>query len=109
MYTLQEYKMLAWLTAEYIVHWYERDDKNIIAYVNLNDTFAWGCADGEDIVYEPGCDQPIVEDLYNMCRQWGEDGAYAWAAAKRDQMPLKELQTEDFKAAFKWLIDKYHA
>lgn len=63
----------------------------------MSDTFAYACADGEDI------DPEEFEEAAKTYNRYGHDGLTAWAARKRGQEPLVELINEDYLRAKKWL------
>lgn len=49
--------------------------------VNCNDTFAWGCADAEPMLYDD------LETVFNMWKADNRWGADKWCAIKRNQKP----------------------
>lgn len=65
----------------------------VTCFVSMNDTFAYACADDEDVTVE---ELPLVADIW---RDYGADGLTAWAAIRRDETPIRERQTERYHAA----------
>ena len=72
-------------------------DKNVIMWVLMNDTFYFACADGEDITMEE------IPLLYQMWKKFDWYGLVAITSKKRKQLPLKEVQTEEFQKALEYL------
>ena len=59
----------------------EKMPQTIVLFVNCNDVFAWGCADGEEL--------PLNE-VQTLFKMWHEDkswGAAKWCAIRRNQKP----------------------
>jgi hypothetical protein len=63
------------------------EDRNVALVLVLNDTFARACADSEEV---PMSD---LATLAGVWKDFGHDGLTAYAATKRNQEPLPELQT----------------
>jgi len=61
------------------------DDKRLI---NLNDTFAYACADAEIVKEEQ------VPEIVKIYRDWGHIGLICWSAKQRNEEPVIEY-TED--------------
>ena len=53
--------------------------------VNCNDIFAWGAADGEEVLYAE------LEDLYTHWEKDPQWGAAMWCIKKRKQLPQKPV------------------
>lgn len=65
----------------------------VTCFVSMNDTFAYACADDEDVTVE---ELPIVAGIW---RDYGAGGLTAWTAIRRDETPIRERQTEQYHAA----------
>jgi len=80
-------------------------------YPNLNDTFAYACADTEriwlDIEVDDSDDSYISngEVLVKAWREFGFSGIVAVVGRMRGQDPIAELRTEDYDLAKKSLAD----
>jgi hypothetical protein len=70
------------------------DDNSISFLVNANDTFAYACADCEELKKED------IADYYRLCRQYGHDGSLTWLCLRRDELPLLELADGDFRNVY---------
>lgn len=64
-----------------------------VPWLLMNDTFAYACADGEDL---PLDELPTVLELWRQFK-WG--GLIAWAAHRRGIEPIGPHQTEQYQAA----------
>lgn len=73
--------------------WGEWQDKPCLI---MNDTFAYACADAEDIEIED------LHDLVESVKKFDYDGAIAYVALKRNREPLEERQTVRYKEAKEW-------
>lgn len=69
-------------------------------YPNLNDTFAYACADSER-VYMDGESNQIA--LVTVWRKWGPAGIAAYVAKMRGTEPLQAVRTEKYEAAKAYL------
>ena len=78
------------------IQWNDEDDK-VYVELNMNDTFGYACADGEELKVE---DFEVASKLY---KQFENDGLTAFVAQKRNADPLKELVNEKYKAAREYL------
>lgn len=76
----------------------DRAKKAIGVFVICNDTFAWGCADGEDLPYDE------IGNLYQMWKRDPSWGADVWCMVRRNQMPQKPVEEEIRKAGI-WDLD----
>jgi hypothetical protein len=77
----------------------EKDsDKFIVRpYLNMNDTFAYSCADAEPV------EMNEIDAVASAFEKFGDEGIIAWASVKRKEMPIKPRQTDKFKEAYKEL------
>ena len=67
---------------------YSKSDRSPAAlWVNVNDTFAYACADCEPVP-QPEADPDGFWSLYDMVREHGHDGAVVWAARRRGETPI---------------------
>lgn len=57
-------------------------NNNLILLVNINDIFAWACADCEQIEYGEE-----ILDLYSLWKQYDYYGIVIWASYKRKMLP----------------------
>lgn len=55
--------------------------ETIVLFVNCSDTFAWGCADGEEL--------PISElpEMFKLYEKNGHNGVTQWVCVKRNEQP----------------------
>ncbi len=75
---------------------YISDNKNVLqCWVNCNDVFAWGCADGEDISPDE------IKDLFFMVVENNAWGSLKWCCIKRNERPQIPIE-EDMKKAGVW-------
>ena len=65
----------------------------VTCFVLMNDTFAYACADDEDVTVE---ELPLVAGIW---RDYGADGLTAWAALRRNEEPIREQQTARYHLA----------
>jgi hypothetical protein len=68
-------------------------------FVNLNDTFDYASADGEDVTVE---EFTFLVDLYE---KFGHHGITAWAALRRVDVPIKERMTEEYHNAVRYIMN----
>lgn len=68
-------------------------------FVNCNDVFAWGCADGEILPHGE------IEILYRMWRKDPRNGPAAWCINIRKQMPQKAVEKEMREAGI-WNLEE---
>ncbi|MDO8659570.1 MAG: hypothetical protein Q7K54_03120 [Candidatus Parcubacteria bacterium] len=73
--------------------WLQGDKEKICLYLNMNDTFAWACADAEEFTIE---ELPIIYDVFE---KFGHSGIIAWASQKNGMEPIKPCCTDDYRAA----------
>ncbi|MFA5024062.1 MAG: hypothetical protein WC523_03860 [Patescibacteria group bacterium] len=92
-------KYLEELLLEDVVDFFIEDGK-VLAYINMSDTFAWGCADAEDVPVEK------LESVYDLYKQFGQDGLTAWVADCRNMEPLKYWQRDKYKEAMKLIKER---
>lgn len=79
-----------------VIHLSHRDGKAVI-WLLMNDTFGYACADAEDVA---------VESLPLVARMWethGYSGLTAFAANQRNQDPIVEHRTDEYKRALEEL------
>ena len=69
------------------------EGEKVTPWVLMNDTFAYSCGDGEDVLPE---EFKIVHETWV---RYGLDGLIAWVAKKRGVEPLNELRTENYVRA----------
>lgn len=95
-------RKLFWLAKEEVIFFSGYDDKsdtwpNIDLYyspcVNLGDTFAYACADGERL------DDSEIDRLITAYKGWAYDGVVAWAALIRKCEPIKPRCTPQYHEA----------
>jgi len=97
--TLEDCEHLFWLAARNYVFFGTYNsgicdwDDGWHAAVNCNDTFYYASADA--CALEPH----EAKEVRAAVEQWGWAGAVAWCALKRNEEPLKRLQTEQYRAA----------
>lgn len=60
-------------------------------YVNLNDVFAWACADAECVSSNDGENPSEVIELYKYWKENKNWGAVKWAAIKRKVQPQRPV------------------
>lgn len=70
-------------------------EKTIVLFINLNDVFAWGCADAECFNLKD------LEVIFSYYKYWGYDGIIKWASIKRNQKPQKPI-ADDMKKYSHW-------
>lgn len=75
-------------------------DKFHFIYPNLNDSFYYAAADSEKIYLDGESNQKMLVRMYSV---FGFSGILAFVSVIRNRDPLKELQTEDYFAAKKYL------
>lgn len=97
--TLADCEHLFWLSARQYIFFTTYNEKlddwdcGWYAAVNCNDTFFYACADAY-------CMQPHeAEEVRAAVERWGWAGAVAWCAIRRNEEPLKELQTAEYLEA----------
>jgi len=71
-------------------HWWEKDwpekaREQFCIFLNMNDMFAWGCADAEDITYDE------LKDVYMHFEKNPEWGPVIWVSKKRRQLPQQPV------------------
>ena len=90
---------LFWLAAHDIIFFSQYNtekrqyDSGFHPCVNCGDTFAYACADAEDI---PPGDEEKVKSIFE---EWDWDGVVAWIALKRGYEPIAPFITEKYLAA----------
>ena len=97
--TITDCEHLFWLSAREYVFFTTYNEKlddcdgGWYAAVICSDTFYYACADAY-------CMQPHeAEEVRVAVERWGWAGAVAWCAIKRNQVPIKELQTAEYLEA----------
>lgn len=70
-----------------------QDEGKVTLWCLMSDTFAYACADAENIPLEA---LPVV---LRLREEFGYEGVTAWAANRRGEEPLKQLQTDKYKEA----------
>jgi hypothetical protein len=97
--TLEDCEHLFWLAARDYVFFATYNEKagdwdnGWHPAINCNDTFYYASADA------CGLEPHEAKEVRAAVEQWGWAGAVAWCALKRNQEPLKQLQTEQYRAA----------
>lgn len=76
------------------------EDVKIAYSLNMNDTFAYACADCEDFELT---DLDLIFDLY---KKYSHHGVTAWAAVKRDDTPIKPRATKEYYDALTYIRSK---
>jgi len=66
--------------------WEDIDPSEFTLCLNMNDTFYWACADGEEIT---AADAVAVHDV---AQEFGTDGVTAWAAHRRGMHPIDPIR-----------------
>lgn len=61
--------------------------------VNLNDTFAYACADGEELKDDQ------IDSLIRMYKEYDYPGIIAWAASIRGSEPIEPWRDEKYRIA----------
>lgn len=104
---LFEYEQMFWLASRDVLYFAEATHHELDAArggwrvcVLCNDTFGYACADAEIIA--PG----QAREVRAFYEAFGWDGVIAWVAEKRQQAPLKELQTPKYFQAKAALLEK---
>lgn len=99
---VERMRKLFWLAKEDVIFFSGYDAKtdtwpDIGEYwspcVNLNDTFAYACADGERL------DDSEIDRLIAAHKQWGYDGVVAWASLIRKCEPIEPRRTAEYHEA----------
>lgn len=99
---VERMRKLFWLAKEDVIFFSGYDAKtdtwpDIGEYwspcVNLNDTFAYACADGERL------DDSEIDRLIAAHKQWGYDGVVAWASLIRKCEPIEPRRTAKYHEA----------
>lgn len=102
--TLDDCGHLFWLAARDYVFFSAYNDKSKDwddgwhPAINCNDTFYYASADA--CVLEPH----EAKEVRAVVERFGWAGAVAWCALKRNEQPLIELQTEQYRAAMLALL-----
>jgi hypothetical protein len=78
----------------YLMVQYHMTNKNIDLWINVSDTFAYACADAEEITVDD------LEELQNLYIKYNWEGLVAWVAKKRNYLPLEKYQNEKFKESY---------
>lgn len=86
-------------------HWYKKEwpeeAKNMFAvFVNCGDTFAYACADAEEVEYKE------LEDVYMHYITDKRFGLTVWCCLKRNLMPIKVIADAIRKQGI-WDIDSF--
>lgn len=101
---VERYKHLIYLLLEGLIFDLEFDEaqtvEDIQGHLNMNDTFAYACADSTIIPI--GREHEVVE----IYKKFGHDGVIAWASMVEGCKPIGPRRTRQFKAAAKWLTKK---
>lgn len=71
-------------------HWWEKDwpekaREQFCIFLNMNDIFAWACADGEEITHDE------LKDVYLHFERNPAWGPVIWASKKRRQLPQEPV------------------
>lgn len=74
---------------------YKDGGYTIVLFLNCNDVFAWGCADGEDV------DTKELETLYKLWYANKRWGATKWVCLKRNERPQIPIE-RDMKKEGAW-------
>ena len=101
-----DYEDLLWLAARDYV-WFTPEGEGVFlsspnsppnhagwrASLNVSDTFAYACADAEELTLSQ------AHEVRLLCEKYGWDGICAWVARKRGTEPLLQFRTENYYAA----------
>ena len=79
--------------------WPKEAQNKTSLHINCNDTFAWGCADAEDIDYSE------FDTLYAYYMKDKQMGTTIWCIKKRGYMPQKPVYAVIQKEGI-WDLDK---
>jgi len=60
--------------------------ETLVLFLNCNDTFAWGCADAEEVKSSE------LEELYKLYKKYGYSGTTIWVCKKRNEQPQKPVR-----------------
>lgn len=71
------------------------EDKPIIFYLNMNDTFGYSCADAEEVIVSE------IPEVHRLWKKYGHHGLTAWSAIKRNVDPIDECKTKQYALAVK--------
>lgn len=100
-----EGQALAELLLEEVVFIGGSDDQKLAIYVNCNDVFAWGLADGELL------ESKDIEEVWKIWKKDGWPGLNFWCCKKRNQLPqapvLRDLEKAGFSFDGLGLMDNY--
>lgn len=81
----------------------------VFIYPNISDTFGYACADTEKIYldgdYDPETEITNQRMLVDIWRRFGHTGLVAYVATMRQQAPVRQLQTEKYEAAMKYIAE----
>jgi len=73
----------------------EAKDETLVLFLNCNDVFIWGCADGESVTMD---ELPVLFELFELNNTYGP---VKWVCIKRNEKPQKPL-ADQMKAADFW-------
>ena len=103
--TLIDCEHMFWLAARDVIFFttYNSESKGWDDYwrpvVICSDTFYYACADAEDMEISD------LAEIRRIYEEYGWAGPVAWIALKRGEMPLVQLQDDEFKRAYKDLSE----
>lgn len=83
---LREYTALKFLLSNCETCIWFREGEGLTVQVNCSDTFAWGCADSEDIESEEE-----MGTLCEMVRDFPKHGGDRWCCFKRNEQPQEPV------------------
>lgn len=78
--------MVAKLLDDEILFVSSSKSQTVELFVICNDVFAWGCADGEDILPDE------IPNLFERVQKYGLIGAVHWCCVKRGEKPQPPLE-----------------
>jgi hypothetical protein len=75
----------------------DKHDGFVHPFILCSDTFVYACADGEELCVDD------IDTITDAFEKFGWDGLIAMVAAKRNVKPLKELRTDEYYSALRYL------
>ena len=85
-------------------NWKVSEKETIVAFVNCNDVFAWGCADAEEISVSEEVREGVTDDLHYLLKLYldmGHWGVVKWCCIQRNEQPQNPV-LKDMKLADMW-------
>lgn len=99
---IEQFSHILWLAAKDLIFFgtnaeYENGElignsnTDIVFAVNMNDTFAWACADAEEFKLK---DAGLLREIHD---KFGWQGLTAWVSIIRNSTPISPLNTPEYK------------